>query len=50
MNQTQAHMFSEMQEKKIFEEALQYAFQYIEEVYDRNIYPQRRSLSRSCPF
>lgn len=50
MNQTQANMFSEMQEKKIFEEALQYAFQYIDEVYDRNIYPSEEALADLTHF
>ncbi|MEL6256262.1 MAG: aminotransferase class V-fold PLP-dependent enzyme [Bacteroidota bacterium] len=50
MNQIQANMFSEMQEKKIFEEALQYAFQYIEEVYDRNIYPSEEALADLSHF
>lgn len=38
-------MFREMREKSIFERAQTYAFQYLEQVFERNVYPTEAALS-----
>ncbi|NUO02806.1 MAG: aspartate aminotransferase family protein [Saprospiraceae bacterium] len=43
-NSIQEAMFREMREKSIFEQAQQYALQYLEQVYDRNVFPTEKAL------
>jgi len=44
-NPIQESMFREMREKSIFEQAQTYAFQYLEQVFERNVYPTEAALS-----
>ncbi len=40
----QEAMFREMREKSIFEQAQQYALQYLDQVYERNVFPTEKAL------
>lgn len=44
-NSIQEAMFLEMREKSIFEQAQKYAFQYLDRVFDRNVFPTEAALS-----
>jgi len=43
-NTLQDTMFAEMQNKSLFQKAKKYAFEYLEEAFDRNIFPTETAL------
>ena len=49
-NHIQEAMFKEMQDKSIFEQAQQYAHQYLDEAFDRNIFPTDEALRDLAHF
>jgi len=44
-NSTQNQMFLEIKNKEIFKQALQYSFEYLENIFDRNVYPTDEALN-----
>lgn len=44
MGKIQDRMFLEIRDKEIFSQAQQYAFEYLERVFDRNVYPTEKAL------
>ena len=49
-NSIQKKMFLEMEDKSIFKQAQQAAFQYIDEAYERNVYPTEEALDNLKHF
>lgn len=47
---SQSRMFSELQEKKIFEQAKSYAFDYVDQSADRNIIPSEEAIENLHVF
>ena len=47
---TQQQMFSEIESKEIFQQAQQYAFDYLEQVFERNVYPTEEALADLTNF
>lgn len=45
MTTLQQNMFAEMQDKTAFDKAQQYAYNYIDTAYERNVYPTEQALS-----
>lgn len=43
-------MFQEIREKEIFKQAQQYSFEYLESVFDRNVYPTEEALNNLSKF
>ena len=43
-------MFLEMRNKEIFNQAQQYAFEYLENVFERNVYPTQEALEKLSVF
>jgi glutamate/tyrosine decarboxylase-like PLP-dependent enzyme len=50
MTEIQKKMFAEMQDKTIFEKALQFGSQYIDNSLDRNVYPTEEALNNLMYF
>lgn len=50
MTEMQKRMFAEMQDKTIFNKALQYGFDYIDHTFDRNVYPTDDALQNLSHF
>lgn len=44
MSEIQDKMFQEIRNKKIFSQVQQYSFEYLESVFDRNVYPTEKAL------
>lgn len=49
-NATQHQMFKEIEEKKIFEQSQAYAFEYLDNIFDRNVYPTEAALANLPKF
>jgi len=49
-NKTQSRMFSEMNEKSLFEQAKSYAFEYADDSPERNIFPSEEALENLSLF
>ena len=47
---TQDQMYSEIQSKEIFEQAQQYAFEYLEDIFSRNVYPTIEAIDNLSQF
>jgi len=45
MSKLQDQMFRELKEKAIFHQAQAYAFEYLETIFDRNVYPSEEALA-----
>jgi len=43
-------MFQEMNDKKIFTQAMNYAFDYIDKVFDRNVFPSDKAINNLDEF
>ncbi len=50
MNTQQKKMFTEIQDKSLFEQAQKHAFQYLDEAFQRNIFPTEDALDKLCIF
>jgi len=51
MNKSSQHqMFLEIKDKEIFKQAQEYAFEYLENVFDRNVYPTEEALNDLSKF
>ena len=50
MNTQQKKMFAEIQDKSLFEQAQKYAFQYLEEAFQRTIFPTEDALDKLSIF
>ncbi|WP_242082921.1 pyridoxal phosphate-dependent decarboxylase family protein [Aestuariivivens sediminis] len=50
MSKLQDNMFLEMRNKELFKQAQQYAFEYLEGVFDRNVYPTEEALKNLSVF
>ena len=46
----QSKMFLEIKDKEIFKQAQQYSFEYLESIYDRNVYPTEEALNNLSKF
>lgn len=46
----QCSMFHEIQDKNLFERAQQYGLAYLDEVFQRNVFPMEQALSNLCRF
>lgn len=44
MSEIQDKMFQEIRNKEIFNQAQQYSFEYLENIFDRNVYPTKKAL------
>lgn len=49
-NNIQKSMYLELKEKSIFEQAQKYAFEYLDTVFDRNVYPSEGALKELTHF
>ena len=49
-NTIQEKMFQELKEKKVFEKAQNYAFEYLENVFERNVYPTENAIENLSVF
>lgn len=49
-NTIQDKMFLEIRDKEIFKQAQQYSFEYLENVFDRNVYPTEEALNNLSKF
>lgn len=45
MSEIQDKMFQEVRDKEIFSQAQQYSFEYLESIFDRNVYPTEKALN-----
>lgn len=50
MNILQEKMFLEIRNKEIFNQAQQYSFEYLESIFDRNVYPTEEALNNLSIF
>lgn len=50
MSKIQDKMFLEIRNKEIFNQAQQYAFEYLENVFERNVYPTQEALEQLSAF
>lgn len=50
MNAIQKKMFAEIQDKSLFEQAQKHAFQYLDEAFQRNIFPTEDALEKLSIF
>ncbi|WP_064967572.1 pyridoxal phosphate-dependent decarboxylase family protein [Tenacibaculum ovolyticum] len=50
MSEIQNKMFLEIRDKEIFNQAQQYSFEYLESVFDRNVYPTEEALENLSIF
>ena len=50
INPVQAKMFREINDKKLFEKANNFGFKYLEEAFERNIYPTEDALNQLSVF
>ena len=50
MNTLQKKMFAEMRDKSLFEQAQKHAFQYLDEAFQRNVYPTEDALEKLKVF
>jgi len=50
MNTIQMKMFAEIQDKSLFEQAQKHAFQYLDEAFQRNIFPTEDALEKLSIF
>ena len=50
MSKIQDEMFLELRNKEIFKQAQQYAFDYIENIFDRNVYPTQDAIEKLSIF
>ena len=46
----QSKMFLEIKNKEIFKQAQQYSFEYLESIFDRNVYPTEESITNLSNF
>ncbi len=46
----QSKMFKEIKDKDIFKQAQQYSFEYLESIFDRNVYPTEEALRNLSKF
>jgi len=46
----QNKMFQEIRDKEIFKQAQQYSFEYLENVFNRNVYPTEEALNNLSKF
>ncbi len=44
-NRLQQSMYSEMAEKEVFEKATEYGYDYLDQAFERNVYPTEKALS-----
>ena len=44
MSEIQDKMFQEIRNKEIFNQVQQYSFEYLENIFDRNVYPTVKAL------
>ena len=44
MSEIQDKMFQEIRNKEIFNQVQQYSFEYLENIFDRNVYPTEKAL------
>lgn len=50
MSKLQDKMFQEIKNRNIFEQSQQYAFEYLENIFDRNVYPTEDAISDLSNF
>ena len=50
LSKIQDAMFQEIQDHQLFTSAQSYAFQYLDEVFDRNVYPTEEALNKLQHF
>jgi len=50
MSKIQDKMFLEIRNKEIFKQAQQYAFEYLENIFERNVYPTQDALEKLSVF
>lgn len=50
MSKIQDKMFLEVRNKELFHQAQQYAFEYLENVFERNVYPSKEALEQLSVF
>ncbi|WP_298496623.1 aminotransferase class V-fold PLP-dependent enzyme [uncultured Algibacter sp.] len=50
MSKLQDTMFQDIRNKNIFEQSQQYAFQYLESIFDRNVYPTEEAINDLSNF
>jgi glutamate/tyrosine decarboxylase-like PLP-dependent enzyme len=50
INSIQQQMFREMKEKKVFHKAQSYAYEYLDQVFDRHIFPQEDAIENLKHF
>lgn len=50
MSEIQNKMFLEIRDKEIFNQAQQYSFEYLESVFDRNVYPTEEAIENLSIF
>jgi hypothetical protein len=50
MSEIQNKMFLEIRDKTIFNQAQQYSFEYLESVFDRNVYPTEEAVKNLSIF
>jgi glutamate/tyrosine decarboxylase-like PLP-dependent enzyme len=50
MSKLQDEMFLEIRNKEIFNQAQQYAFDYLEKVFERNVYPTQEAIEKLSVF
>ncbi|MEM5773728.1 MAG: hypothetical protein AAGU05_01910, partial [Anaerolineaceae bacterium] len=43
-------MFAQLRDRSFFEQAKEYAFSYLDEVYDRNVFPTPQAINRLKEF